>query len=95
MPRKIAISPEDTRWLTAVHATASYADMARRLKCHPDTLRRILVRLGLQEFEGAKYALTPKTHVKMWTRACLGCGDRKPRPRNLYFCDCCRERLDT
>ena len=55
-----------------------------------DTLRRKLVLLGEIEPVGAKYVPTSKS---TWTRACLGCGKPERRPRNIYFCTACQERL--
>lgn len=92
MGRKISISEEDMAWLRKNHEHLSYGTMAKRLGCCKDTLKRILVREGLQEFDGAKYTPVPK--VNTWNRPCMRCGCTKSRPKNLYYCDPCRANLE-
>lgn len=75
----------------------SYRAMAKEFDCCTDTLKRILVREGLAEFDGAKYAISPlhKSHAEMWRRPCMRCKDDTPRPKWQYFCDACKSRQDT
>lgn len=74
----------------------SYRAMAKDFGCCTDTLKRMLVREGLAEFDGAKYAVSPasKAEVAMWSRACLRCKDDKPRPKWQYICDRCKGNVD-
>lgn len=58
--------------------------MASYMHCCVDTLKRILQRNALMEFDGAKYALA--IPVKMWRKPCIRCGDTTPRPKNKYYC---------
>ena len=75
----------------------SYRAMAKEFGCCTDTLKRILVREGLAEFDGAKYAISPlhKSEAQMWERPCMRCKDATPRPKWQYICDKCTSRLDT
>jgi hypothetical protein len=52
MPRIVSVSDADLDWLRSNHDAHSYSDMAQRIGCCVDTLKRILVREGLQEFNG-------------------------------------------
>ena len=88
MARKILISDADMLWLHRNHRTKTYTEMAERLGCCTDTLKRVLSREGLQQFEGAKYV--PAVKRTTWTRPCMKCGDTQERERNLYLCDPCR-----
>jgi rRNA maturation endonuclease Nob1 len=90
MPRHVELSSTDEDYLKQNHTTLSYNQMADDIGCCTDTLKRILVRLGLQEFDGAKYQLRREADLKTWTRPCMGCGSEKKRPKNHYFCKACR-----
>jgi len=69
----------------------SYRAMARRFGCCSDTIKRILIREGLAEFHGAKYAITSnKTEVDNWERPCIKCKSTSPRPRWQYVCNKCK-----
>ena len=92
MPRKVLISEENMAWLRAEHRHHSYLAMAKRIGCCVDTLKRILVREGLQEFDGAKYQVKRAHDQDMWDRPCIVCKDTTPRPRNQYMCGKCRRR---
>lgn len=92
MPKRVPITEQQYEWLEDNHTKVSYEHMAEQLNCCVDTLKRILVRRGLQEFDGAKYQL-PRDHDKqMWTRPCVCCGDTKPRDRGYYMCIRCRAK---
>mgnify|MGYP001807006670 CR=1 FL=1 len=93
MPRKVSFSDADLTWLQENHQTVTYKDMANRLNCCVDTLKRILVRQGLQEFDGAKYQLRRDFKEKVWQRPCMNCGCDEPRPKNWFFCRPCRKEL--
>ncbi len=93
MPRKVSISDADMTWLRENHKTVTYSDMAKRLNCCVDTLKRILVREGLQEFDGAKYQLRRDFKEMTWERPCMSCGKAEERPRNWFFCRSCRKEL--
>jgi len=90
MPRKVLITDEQVAWLHCNHIDLSYPHMARTIGCCVDTLKRILVREGLQEFDGAKYAVNRKHDEDTWGRPCLRCKDTSPRPKNHYLCPRCR-----
>ena len=55
MPTKVRIGETDLLWLYQNHDKTTYHEQAERIGCCVDTLKRILVREGLQEFDGAKY----------------------------------------
>ena len=58
--------------------------MSSHLVCCVDTIKRMLSRYSIEQFDGAKYAFPPET--KMWMRPCLKCGNTAPRPKNKYYC---------
>tara|TARA_X000001382_G_C3165503_1_gene177711 strand:+ start:146 stop:439 length:294 start_codon:yes stop_codon:yes gene_type:complete len=93
MPRPIVVSDSDKQWLTSNHKKLSYHQLADRLGCCVDTLKRILVREGLQEFDGAKYQVRRDFEEKKWAKPCIGCGDTKSRPKNYFFCTSCRREM--
>ena len=70
----------------------TYKDMASIMGVCTDTLKRILVREGLAEFDGAKYAVSPlhKTRMKTWKRNCLKCRKENTLPKWQYICDRCK-----
>lgn len=70
----------------------TYKEMASYMDVCTDTLKRILVREGLAEFDGAKYAISPthKSQVETWTRPCMKCKTEEPRPKWQYICDKCK-----
>lgn len=90
MPRSIRLTAADLNWLRNNHDSEPYAAQAERIGCHTDTLKRILVREGLQDFDGAKYQVRRKHPEARWSRPCMACGDSKARPKNHYFCRRCR-----
>jgi hypothetical protein len=77
-------------WLTEHHAQVTLTEAARRLDVCVDTLKRILVREGLRDFEGAKYVVARKVTVAMWERPCMDCKSTELRPKNWYYCKKCR-----
>lgn len=90
MPRKVFVSPAMVRWLQDNHASRPLNELAAYVGCCVDTLKRVLVREGLAEFDGAKFAPKRDFGAKLWTRPCLRCKDTTPRAKNLYLCDRCR-----
>lgn len=97
MPRKIVISDSMVSWLHREHNNFTHQQLAERIGCCVDTMKRILMREGLQYFEGAKYVTVKENTLKMWTRPCMRCGCEKLRPKNKYICSTCwnREYEDT
>ena len=93
MPRPVVVSDSDKQWLTSNHKKLSYHQLANRLGCCVDTLKRILVREGLQEFDGAKYQVRRDFEEKKWNKPCIGCGCNKSRPKNYFFCIPCRREM--
>ncbi len=93
MPRKVSITETQVEWLRENHDTLPYPHMAKVVGCCVDTLKRILVREGLQEFDGAKYQVSRKHKAPTWTRPCVRCACAKPRPKGFYLCLKCRRSL--
>ena len=87
------VTKSHKNWLKKNHKKLPYDAQAEKLGCHPDTLKRILVRLELQEFDGAKYAVKRDANLKTWTKPCLKCGDKTTRPKNYYYCLPCRKKM--
>lgn len=94
MPKRVPLSHDDIEWLRENHESMSFTAMAQRLGCCTDSLKRILVRQGLRDFDGAKYQLNRNATQSYWTRPCISCGDPERRPRNWYFCRDCRRKND-
>lgn len=93
MPRNVSVSDTDLKWLQNNHHAYSYSDLAQRIGCCVDTLKRILVREGLQEFDGAKYQVRRDFRGKTWTRPCLSCQSTEERPKMWFFCKECRKTM--
>ena len=93
MPKTVHVSDADRDWLHANHHQHSYTQMADRIGCCVDTLKRILVREGLQQFDGAKYQVSRDFEVEQWERPCLSCGSTERRPKHWFFCRPCRADL--
>ena len=91
MPKQISISDADLIWLRNEHQNHTYSHMAKRVDCCVDTLKRILVREGLQDFDGAKYQVRVKEEY--WSRPCVNCGSKQKRPKLHYFCKPCRRKM--
>lgn len=90
MPRKVETPPVILRWLTENHKKLTLNELAREVGCCVDTLKRILVREGLAEFDGAKFAPKREHNAQLWQRPCMRCRCTIARPRNLYLCERCR-----
>jgi len=91
-PRQL--STEERDYLEqALDYDYSYAEMAAHIGVCTDTLKRILQREGLAEFDGAKYAISPShsNMVEMWSRPCMKCGDTEPRRKWQYICCRCTD----
>lgn len=91
MPRRTRVTNADLAWLRKNHLKKNFQQMADHIGCCVDTLKRILVREGIQQVYGAKYQ-EARTKEELWTRPCMSCGDTKPRPKNWYFCLSCRKK---
>lgn len=87
MSRKIKLTQEELAWLRGNHHSLTLHELADRYSVCVDTVKRLLVKLELQYFPGAKYQVKPSPPV--WRRPCLICGNSKPRPKNQYMCDNC------
>ena len=88
MGKPVKITDADLKYLAnALQENEPYTEMARHLNICVDTVKRILQREGLAEFEGAKYviALSSEKHQKMWSRPCMKCKDTKPRRSGNTF----------
>lgn len=74
----------------------SYRAMAKHFDVCTDTLKRMLVREGLAEFDGAKYAVSPylKNQDQIWQRPCIRCKDKTPRAKWQYICERCKSSVD-
>jgi len=94
MGKPVNVSRSDIKYLAnALRKDRPYTEMSRHLGVCVDTVKRILQREGLKDFDGAKYvvARTSDNYINMWTRSCMKCGDDKPRPKWQYICNKCKE----
>lgn len=76
------------RWM--LDNSYTYRAMAKHFDICTDTLKRILMREGIAEFDGAKYAVAPSTLEQTWTRPCIKCRSEVARPKWQYICDVCK-----
>ena len=90
MARRTKLPDEEVAWLRNHHNDFTHKELAERYSVCVDTLKRILMRLNLQYFPGAKYQIKPSP--KKWRRPCLMCGCTKARPKNQFRCDPCLDR---
>lgn len=90
MPKVVTVTDDNMNWLREHHDTVTLTEAAERIGVCVDTLKRILVREGLRDFEGAKYVVARKETVTTWERPCMDCGCTQPRPKNWYYCKKCR-----
>lgn len=93
MPRNVRVSDADMSWLRQNHDKKPFTEIAKRLGCCVDTLKRILVREGLREFDGAKYQLRRDRAGQTWNRPCMSCGNTDTRPKQWFFCKACRKKM--
>lgn len=97
MPRRILVTALDLDWLRKkakkLDGDALVRLTAQHFSCCIDTAKRILHRNDIIEFSGAKYQKARDAELQMWTRPCSGCGDTRPRPKWIYYCNACARRL--
>lgn len=89
MPKKTMVTAEQLSWLRDAQ-DETLAIQAERLGVCVDTLKRILVREGIRDFDGAKFVAPLK--VMSWTRPCLICRKHVKRPKWQFICDKCAAR---
>ena len=92
MGRPIELKKRELNWLRRNHRRVSYTEQAKRIGVSVDTLKRLLVKHGIAEFDGAKYARPPYEDEARWTRPCIKCGSTEDRPRAYYMCSSCRSK---
>ena len=90
MSKRFSMSTEQANWLKENHSKHTNAHLARQLGCCVDTSKRIMMKMELAYFPGAKYHYRSKP--KVWSRPCMICGCTKSRPINQYRCTPCHER---
>ena len=52
MPKVVTVTDDNMNWLREHHDTVTLTEAAERIGVCVDTLKRILVREGLRDFEG-------------------------------------------
>ncbi|OEC41944.1 hypothetical protein A9G06_19865 [Aeromonas sp. DNP9] len=90
MPKKTKLTTEQLDWLRSL-PPESLPVQAERVGVCVDTLKRILVREGIREFDGAKFVAPLK--VNYWTRPCLFCKKCVKRPKWQFICDRCARSM--
>ena len=76
----------------AVDKGNSYYSMADAIGVCVDTLKRILHRNDIVQFEGAKFQT--RSGYEMWDRPCMRCKSQELRPKFQYICDKCADDPD-
>ena len=92
MPKVVNVTDDNMKWLREHHDNVTLTEAADRIGVCVDTLKRILVREGLRDFEGAKYVVARKETVATWERPCMDCGCTEQRPKNWYYCKSAEHR---
>ena len=88
---RISLTEEQLSWLkNAQTQELSFTEQADHIGCCVDTLKRLLVRYNLAEFEGAKYVPPRDAAVIHWSRPCMICKSTQPRPKWQYICTDCK-----
>ena len=90
MAKRLRLTEGEQIWLEDNHERFTHAQLSERYGVCVDTVRRMLMRMELQYFPGAKYQ--HRQRPAKWTRPCTVCGSKKPRPINQYRCVSCHER---
>ena len=68
MGKPVKITDADLKYLAnALQENKPYTEMARHLNICVDTVKRILQREGLAEFEGAKYVIALSSDCLLYT----------------------------
>lgn len=88
--KRVPLTQEQLDFIHDNYLNLSVTKLAAHIGCCSDTMRRILVREGLREYGGAKY-VAAMPQPPMWTRPCMNCKDTKPRPKNHYLCQRCKD----
>jgi transposase-like protein len=90
MPKKRrTLTPEERQYVLDSLDRISYVEMARTLGMSTDTLKRILHRERIREFDAAKFVAAEDIEYIMWERPCMDCKDTTPRPKWIYYCEAC------
>lgn len=94
MGKPTPVTEEQLEWLReAVANGITRREMAAYMQVCEDTVRRILHKNMILEFDGAKFHNLPP--IIQWCRPCMYCKCTKERPKNQYICDCCKSRIET
>lgn len=97
MGRSHPVSTADIAYLRrAVSENIHFKDMAAHLGVCVDTLKRILMREGICEFDGAKFipSIRRRAATATWSRPCINCRSTTPRPHGQYICASCKALQD-
>jgi IS30 family transposase len=95
MVQRIVLTDDQRKALyEALENQQTYTQMADLIGVCVDTIKRILHREGIREFDGAKYAVSPANRLnrlneEQWDRPCLKCRKQVPRPHGHYLCSKC------
>ncbi len=90
MPRHISLTDEQLSYLRDNINDCTFTHLARHIGVCVDTLKRILARHNIKQFDGAKYV--PKFKPATWNRPCMKCKSTATRPKWQYICNSCKER---
>ncbi len=86
---RIVLTQEQIELLTSMaNRIPDVKIIAKEFGCCADTIKRLLVRHNIRDYSSAKHIAV--TSPKKWERPCMRCRCVKPRPKNQYVCDKCR-----
>lgn len=91
MPKHIVFNPDQIEWIEKNLDILTLSQMAKELGVCVDTFKRKLVKLGLKEFDGAKFVPPRDFTASFWSRPCIRCKSTNLRPKNQYICSKCKQ----
>ena len=92
-PKRRRLTDEEREALRArFDDGATIRSMAKWLGVCTDTAKRVLVREGITDYAGAKFAPSASGLEQTWNRPCSKCGCTKTRPKWSYRCEVCKAR---
>ena len=91
MPKHINFDADQIDWIEDNLDSMTLSQMAKELDVCVDTFKRKLVKLGLKEFDGAKFVPPRDFNALYWRRPCIRCKRTDRRPKNQYICSKCKQ----
>jgi len=91
LPKHIIFDANQIEWIESNLDSMTLSDMAKELDVCVDTFKRKLVKLGLKDFDGAKFVPPRDFNAAYWRRPCMRCKGTDRRPKNQFICSRCKQ----